>query len=266
MTGQVRIEHTERVAWITIDRPEAKGALTSDMVTALHDIVRDLRSREDVAVVVMRAEGTDFCAGSDMGDIAGVLGADSEERRAAFDRGISGTVQPLLRDLLSLRQPLVVSTRGYAIGIGVMFMLAADLVVASDTSRISLPQPRLGHSLDHGESWLLPRRIGSSRALQICLFGDVVGAEDLERFGLFNWLTSDTCLEARTREVVDGLLSVAPGSLWRTKALLRSSVDASFEDQLLAEREHASAGAATDDFVEAINAQIERRTPQYSNT
>ena len=147
-----------------------------------------------------------------------------------------------------------------------MFMLAADLVIASDTTTISLPQPRLGHSLDHGESWLLPRRIGPSRALQICLLGDVVGAEDLERFGMFNWLTDDADLENRTREVVDGLLSVAPNSLWRTKALLRNSVDASFEEQLLIEREHAAAGAATEDFVEAIKAQVHRRAPVYTNS
>jgi 2-(1,2-epoxy-1,2-dihydrophenyl)acetyl-CoA isomerase len=266
MSGQVRIEHTDRVAWITIDRPSAKGALTSDMVATLHDLVKELRTRDDVAVVVLRGEGTDFCAGSDMGDIASVLGATSEERRAAFDAGISGTIQPLLRDLLALKQPLVVSSRGYAIGIGVMFMLAADLVVASSTTRISLPQPRLGHSLDHGESWLLPRRIGPSRALQICLLGEAVGAEDLDRFGLLNWLTSDAYLESRTQEVVDGLLAVAPGSLWRTKALLRSSAESSFEDQLLLEREHASAGAATDDFIEAINAQMQRRTPEYTNS
>jgi len=266
MSGTVRIDHTDRVAWITIDRPDSKGAMTSAMVESLHDLVKDLRSRGDVSVVVLRGEGTDFCAGSDMGDIASVLDAGPEERRAAFDAGISGTVHPLLRDLLALPQPLVVSSRGYAIGIGVMFMLTADLVVASDTTRISLPQPHLGHSLDHGESWLLPRRVGLARALQICLLGDVVGAEDLDRFGLLNWLTSDSYLEIRTQEIVDRLLSVAPGPLWRTKALLRSSVDATFEDQLMLEREHASSSAATQDFVEAINAHAERRPPQYTNS
>lgn len=266
MSGQIRFEHTGRVAWITISRPEAKGALTFDMVSALHGIVADLRIRAEVEVVVIRGEGTDFCAGSDMGDVASILGATAEERRSAFDASISGTIQPLLRDLLALPQPIVASTRGHAIGIGVMFMLAADLVIASDTTTISLPQPRLGHSLDHGESWLLPRRIGPSRALQICLLGDVVGAEDLERFGMFNWLTDDADLENRTRAVVDGLLSVAPNSLWRTKALLRNSVDASFEEQLLIEREHAAAGAATEDFVEAIKAQVHRRAPVYTNS
>lgn len=156
MTGQVRIEHTERVAWITIDRPEAKGALTSDMVAALHDTVADLRTRKCVDVVVIRGEGTDFCTGSDMGDIASVLGAPADERREAFDSSISGTIQPLLRDLLALPQPIVASTRGYAIGIGVMFMLAADLVIASDTTKISLPQP------PHlGIRWITAR-VGSS--------------------------------------------------------------------------------------------------------
>jgi len=266
MSGQVRVEHTPRVAWITIDRPAAKGALTACMITALHDVVKELRTRDDVSIVVLRGEGADFCAGSDMGDIASVLDAPAEERRASFAAGIGGTIQPLLRDLLALDQPLVVSVRGYSIGIGVMFMLAADLLIGSETTRISLPQPRLGHSLDHGESWLLPRRVGPSRAMQICLLGDIVGAADLDRFGMFNWLVADADLESRTQEVVDGLLSVAPASLWRTKALLRPTLDPTFETQLASEREHASAGAATADYVEAINAQVQRRDPVYTNS
>jgi 2-(1,2-epoxy-1,2-dihydrophenyl)acetyl-CoA isomerase len=263
MSGEVRLHHTHRVAWITIDRPEAKGALTTHMVSALHDIVRELRTHEEAQVIVLRGEGADFCAGSDFGEIASLLTLRAAERRTAFDEGISQTIQPLLRDVLALRQPIVAGVRGYSIGIGVMLLLAADLVIASETARISLPQAHLGHSLDHGESWLLPRRVGQSRALQICLLGDAVGAEDLERFGLANWLTADSDLEARTQHVVDGLLAVAPGSLWRTKALLRGAIDAELEDQLSAERAYASDAAATEDFIEAISARLEHRPPVY---
>lgn len=264
MSDGIRLDHDGRVAWVTIDRPEAKGALTEGMVRALHDIVRDLRSRAGVDVVVLRSEGSDFCAGADLDDLASVLGASADERRAAFDHVIATAIQPLLRDLLALPQPVVVSVRGWSIGIGVMFLLVADLVVASETTRISLPQPRLGHSLDHGESWLLPRWVGPARAMQICLSGSAVGAADLERFGLLNWVTPDADLESRTQGVIGGLLEVAPQSLWRTKSLLRSSLESSLDDQLRAEREHASAGAATDDFVEAITAQLERRRPVYT--
>lgn len=263
MTGRITVEHGHRVATITIDRPRAKGALTADMVAALHRAVIDLGGRRDVEVVVVRGEGSDFCAGADIDDIAGILEALPEQRRDAFATSISREVHPLLRDLLALPQPLVVSARGHAVGIGVMLLLAADLVVASTTTKVSLPQPLLGHTVDHGESWLLPRRVGISRATQMCLLGSVVGAEDIERFGLANWLADDALLESRTREVVDGLLAVAPASLWRTKALLRSSLDATIEDQLALECSHASAGAATDDFVEAISALVARRPPTF---
>jgi 2-(1,2-epoxy-1,2-dihydrophenyl)acetyl-CoA isomerase len=261
--GQVTVEHADRVAWITLDRPAAKNALTSAMVSTLADAVDELSRDDAVEVVVLRGAGTDFCAGSDMGDIASALRAGPAERGASFERGIKGTIHPLTRALLDLPQPVVASARGHAIGIGVAFLLAADLVVASETARISMPQVRLGHTLDHGESYLLPRRIGPSKAMQLCLLGERMTGHSAERFGLANWLTADADLEARTDAVVADLLAVAPIPLARTKALLRASIDASITEQLQAEVDSARACAATEDFVEAVSAQIERRTPKY---
>jgi 2-(1,2-epoxy-1,2-dihydrophenyl)acetyl-CoA isomerase len=263
MDGQVTVQHADRVAWITLDRPRAKNALTASMTATLGKIVTDVSADDTVELVVLRGAGSDFCAGSDMGDIAAVLGAAPQDRKTAFEHGMQDVIHPLTRALLALRQPLVASVRGHAIGIGAMFLLAADLVVVSETGRISMPQTRLGHTVDHGESWLLPRRVGPAKAMQLCLLGERMTGQDAERFGLANWVTDDADLEARTDAVVADLLAVAPIALARTKALLRSSPDASLDEQLWAEVESASSCAATDDFVEAITAQVQRRTPAY---
>jgi 2-(1,2-epoxy-1,2-dihydrophenyl)acetyl-CoA isomerase len=263
MSGQVTVNRTDRVAWITLDRPASKNALTRSMLSTLAAAVDQLSGDDTVEVVVLRGTGTDFCAGSDMGDIAAVLGASPAERAASFEQAMQTTIHPLTRALLDLRQPLVASVRGHAIGIGAAFLLAADLVVASETARITVPQVRLGHTVDHGESYLLPRRIGPSKAMQLCLLGERMNGHDAERFGLANWVTDDADLEAKTDAVVGDLLAVAPIPLARTKALLRRSIDATLTEQLQAEVASASACAATDDFIEAISAQVEQRTPNY---
>lgn len=263
MDGRVTVRYEHRVAWITLDRPAAKNALTHTMLATLAGAVDDLSTNDAAEVVVLQGTGTDFCAGSDMGDIASVLGAAPEERRASFEAGVHGTIHPLTLALLRLPQPVVASARGHAIGIGALFLLAADLVVVSGTAKISMPQVKLGHTLDHGESYLLPRKVGPAKAMQLALLGEPLSGRDAERFGLANWLTDDADLESRTEAVVADLLAVAPIPLARTKALLRGSADSTLTEQLRAEVVSASSCAATDDFVEAVSAQVERRTPKF---
>ena len=261
--GTVLVHRTERVASITLNRPDSMNAMTGPMVSAMTRIVETLATDESVEVVVIRAAGANFCAGSDMSDLSAVLGASPAERQATFEHGMQTTIQPLLRALLALRQPVLAAARGHVIGIGVTFLLAADLVVLSDTTKIAVPQVRLGHTLDHGESWLLPRRVGLSRAMQISLLGDRLSGVDAERLGLANWLAADDELESRTDDLVAGLLRVAPIPLTRTKALLRASATATLEEQLSAEVVSASQCATTNDFVEAITAQVDRRSPRF---
>jgi 2-(1,2-epoxy-1,2-dihydrophenyl)acetyl-CoA isomerase len=263
MDGNITVHVADRTAWITLDRPTSRNAMTASMIEALRSAVEGVSSEAGVDVVVIRGAGTDFCAGSDMGDLASVLTASPGERGAAFKQAMQHSIQPLGRALLNLDKPLVVSARGHAIGLGVLFLLAADLVVLSRTAQITVPQVRLGHTVDHGESWLLPRKVGQAKAMQLCLLGERMSACDAERFGLANWLTDDADLESKTNAVVAGLLSVAPIPLHRTKSLLRSSLDTDLETQFDAERISAAACAETDDFVEAITAHVERRPAAF---
>jgi 2-(1,2-epoxy-1,2-dihydrophenyl)acetyl-CoA isomerase len=262
--GQVDVTVADRLATITIDNPGARNALTNPMLAELTQAVALLAFDTRVDVVVLRGEGSDFCSGADMGDLAEVLAAPGPERTTAFQEGMRTQIQPLTRALLALEQPVVASVRGHAIGIGVMFVLAADLVVASETARFTVPQVRLGHTMDHGESWLLPRRIGPAKALQLGLLGERMTASDAERFGLANWVTADAELEERTARVVQTLLAASRFAVRSTKSLLRGALGASLDEQLAAEVDHASTCAGTADFVEAISAQVERREPRFT--
>lgn len=262
MSDQVTLHIADRVGWITIDRPEKKNAFTQEMMTGLLEILRRLEHEKSAEVVVVRATGGDFCSGADVGPLSQNGQSTPQDRAASFERGLDTTIQPLLRAWLNLPQPVIASARGYVIGLGMQFVLAADLVVASRTSKYLLNNVKLGHVTDHGESWLLPRRIGPSKALEMCLVGDVLSAADAERFGIANWLTDDADLETKTGEIVAKLLRGAPFALRQAKALLRDSAVNDFEQQMQAERSRVAACAASDDFAEAMQALQARRAPQ----
>lgn len=264
MSDQLQLHIDQGLATITINRPERMNAFLPEMIVEMAQMARDLAGNPDCRVVAIRHAGKDLCSGSDTGDIADASLQTTAAREAAFYHGLATQVHPLLRAFRALPQPIVIGARGHAIGLGVQFLLFADLVVASETLKITLPQIKLGHVFDHGESYLLPRQIGQRKAMEMALLGDRMGAIDAERFGLVNFLVADADLEAKTDDVVSRLLGMSPVALVRSKAMMRSSETADLETQLEAERLHASKCAGTDDFVEAIAAFQEKRQPRFT--
>jgi 2-(1,2-epoxy-1,2-dihydrophenyl)acetyl-CoA isomerase len=264
MTDSIEFERRDSTAWITFNRPNAKNALTAEMMDDLLGVLDGLADDSEVRVVVISGKGSDFCSGADVSAMATMLKLSPEERAARFHRTIDERIVPLLHAFRRLSQPVVASVRGYVIGIGVQFALLSDLVVASETAQFVLPQVRLAHTLDHGESWLLPRRIGLSKAMQLCLLGEPMNAVDAERFGLTNWITTDEALERETAKLVAKLLRGAPDALRRTKALLSDSANNNLEMQLEVERTHVGFGAASNNFIEAVRAFNEKRAPKFS--
>lgn len=252
MTGSVLLHRHGGVATIVIDRPASRNALTAEMTRHLTEMLMELSRDASVVVVLLSATGRDFCAGMDLADIREAISPDPVVRAASFTTGLPLTVHPLLHALLALPQPVVAAVRGNVIGLGVMLALAADLVVASETTRFLVPQVRLGHTMDHGESWLLPRRIGAAQAARMSLLGETLSAAGAERHGLAGWVVKDGELEGRAREVVDLLLVLPAPAVAATKRLLRESLDSSLDDQLDREVRESAQCAATDEFVVAV--------------
>lgn len=263
MSATIELQVDQGLATVTINRPQRMNVMTDGMILELTDIARDLAGDPECRVVALRHAGKNLCAGSDTGDLTETARQTSAERERTFYHGLATRIQPLLRAWLALPQPIVISARGHAIGLGVQFLLTADLVVASETLKISLPQVQLGHVFDHGESYLLPRRIGHRKAMELALLGERMSAVDAERFGLVNFLVPDAELESRTDEINVRLLAMSPLALLSSKALMRSSETADLDTQLSAERMFVSRCAATDDFVEAMAAFAEKRQANF---
>lgn len=264
MSPEILIDKKDGVATVTINRPPVKNALTAAMARALTTFFQSLPSDAATRVVVLTGGGTDFCSGADLKELSVSLDPSAQTRSLAVSRQVRELSWPLFLALHDIPQPVIASVRGHAVGAGAQLCLSADLVVASETARISIPQVRLGHSVDHGESWYLPRKVGLGRALQLVLLGDSIGAQEAEKYGIINWLVSDALLEQRTSEIATKLANNPPVALTQTKRLLSNSFGRSLGEQFEAEARAIGVCAASADFVEAISAATAKRKPVFT--
>jgi 2-(1,2-epoxy-1,2-dihydrophenyl)acetyl-CoA isomerase len=258
------IEKTPGVATVTLNRPAVKNALTFAMCRELIGFLESLPEDFATRVVVLRGSGTDFCSGADLKDVSGIVVADARERSEAATRQVRELSIPLFLALHAVPQPVVCSVRGYAIGAGMQLALLSDLVVAAQSAKFVLPQVRLGHSVDHGESWALPRRVGSGRAMQLMVLGETLNGSDAERFGVANWVVPDEQLEDKTAEIVQRLAAGPTTAIREMKALLAGASQRSFAEQFDAEARSLGVCAASADFAEAISAFMGKRKPSFT--
>jgi 2-(1,2-epoxy-1,2-dihydrophenyl)acetyl-CoA isomerase len=263
MADEILFDRQDGVAWITLNRPSVKNAITKAMCAELASIVARLREDVETRVIVFRGVGPDFMAGADLKDVSKGLSTVPAERGAEVAALARSIAWPIFLAMHDLRQPIVASVRGHVIGAGVQMVLSADLTVASETSRFLLPQVKLGHPVDHGESYYLTRKIGLARTLQLTLLAETLSAADADKYNLVNWVVPDSELEKKTEEVVLRLAGGASVALYETKALVRDSARRTVAEQFASEAFALERCAATEDFPEAISAFIQKRKPVY---
>jgi enoyl-CoA hydratase/carnithine racemase len=205
------------VLTLTLNRPAKKNALTKAMYNALTEGLAKASADEAVRVVVISAEGDDFCAGNDIADFA-------QDLPLFQDDGIDHDDMPVFRFLKAITffgKPLIAAVQGQAVGVGVTLLLHCDLVVAADDIRLNLPFLKLGLVPEAGSTLLLPERIGHQRAFAWMALGEVIGAEDARQLGLVNRIAPRAGLDEMVLTMAHRLANLSPSSLRHTKALMR---------------------------------------------
>ena len=228
------------VATITLNRPERRNAQTPAMWTALADVGRELPG--DVQVVVVRGEGPSFSAGLDLQMFTpeGIPGApsfldiarSSDDDADATIEAFQGAFSWLLRnDLLT-----VASVRGHAVGAGFQLALACDFRVCADDAQFTMAEVTRGIVPDLGGTGILAELVGYSRALEICVTGRRVAADEAYRIGLCNVVVPGETLDDATADLVAALLAPLRDAAVETKALLREARLRSLAEQRAYER------------------------------
>jgi 2-(1,2-epoxy-1,2-dihydrophenyl)acetyl-CoA isomerase len=253
----LRYEVSDGVATLTLDRPDALNALTIRLKEELLAAVRAAERDRDVRAIVLTGAGRAFCAGQDLRerlepDAVGL----GEEIRLRYN--------PLVRAIRGLSKPVLASVNGVAAGAGAALALGCDVRIASEGASFVLAFGRIGLVPDSGVSWLLPRLVGGSKAMELALLDEPMSAADAERFGLVARVVPADRLADETTVLGGRLAALAPRAVSLTKRMLSRTWDVSLDEQLEFEAYAQALAGSTEDHAEGIAAFVEKRKPRFS--
>ncbi|MEX1169930.1 MAG: enoyl-CoA hydratase-related protein [Chloroflexota bacterium] len=253
----IRLETSDAIATITLDRPDALNALTVAMKGELLAAFRSVARDRSVRAVVLTGAGRAFCAGQDLRERlepdAAPLAVELRER-----------YNPIIRAMRSLDQPIVGAINGVAAGAGASLAFACDVRVAAEGASFLLAFGRIGLVPDSGATWLLPRLVGSAKAAELALLGDPLSAADAERLGLVARVVPADVLGEAARDVATRLASLAPKALALTKRALERSWSVGLDEALDDEAYRQGIAGATADHAEGLEAFLEKRPPRFT--
>ena len=237
----LRVEHSGPVLTITLDRPERRNSQVPSLWSALAEVGAGLDP--EVRVVLLRAEGPSFSAGLDRAMLT-PEGAPGEPSVLALAAGAAGELEEVIAQFQrgfaiwsEVPAVTIAAVQGHAIGAGFQLALACDLRVVADDAAFAMRETSLGMVPDLAGTSPLVRSIGYARALEICVTGRFVGAQEAVAIGLASVAVPREDLDVAARDLADAILQAPQAAVRELKPLLRNAIDASPADQLKAERE-----------------------------
>ena len=274
MPNQETLYHAaNRVATITLSRPDKLNAWTAVMEHEVRAAMREAEHDENVRVIVLTGAGRGFCAGADMSLLSTVAekGLDEARRAQAVQPASSGG-EGTRRDFgkkysyfPAVTKPVIAAINGPVVGLGLVIVLYCDIRLASDAARFGTAFAQRGLIAEYGMAWMLPRLVGHANALDLLFSARMIDAAEALRMGLVNQVfPSETFLENVQKCAADLASSVSPRSL---RVIKRQVYDAMF--QTLAESFESSeqemlASLQSEDFREGVAHFIEKRAPVFT--
>jgi 2-(1,2-epoxy-1,2-dihydrophenyl)acetyl-CoA isomerase len=248
-----------KIACISFNRPEQLNSFNPEMHEQLWAAFESA-IKSGARAAVLAGLGRGFCAGADLSSFDFKEGPNLVERAnpgPVIDRFFNRTA----RALAQLPMPTVCAVNGVAAGAGVSFALGCDMVFASPQASFIQAFSKIGLIPDAGGSWHLPQRIGLARAMALAMTGDKLPAAQAKEFGLI-WEVQDDPLAAAL-QMAEKLAQMPTQALVQTRHLLRSAHTRSFDQQLDAERDTQAALGRTHDYIEGVQAFLQKRAPQF---
>jgi len=252
----IALQRAGGVLTITLSRPEARNALTEEMVTGLRAALEGAAIDDAVLGVVVTGTGSAFCAGADLTRFDDA----PDGRRFRFD---SHRLTELVSLIERIEKPVVAAVNGVAVGLGVQLALACDLRVGGVSARFAFTEGRLGLLPTHGGVGRLVKLVGLARAKDLLLGSATIDASQALAFGLLTEVVEDEELPAAARRVVERALVRAPESYGLVKRLLLVAANADLTTTMTAETIGQSLLIGTDDHHEGRRALRERRPPEF---
>jgi enoyl-CoA hydratase len=254
--ASITLSVTDRVATITVNRPDKLNALNAATIGELGEAIDDVRQREDVGGVILTGAGRAFVAGADISELA------AQTPLQAKQRALRG--QGIFRRFETSPKPVVAAVNGFALGGGCELAMACHIRIASEAAKFGQPEVKLGICPGYGGTQRLPRLVGMGRALQLLMTGEMIDAAEAYRIGLVNRVVPATDLLGAADAVLRQMLANGPLALASCIESVVRGTESSLDDGLTLEANHFALLAGTQDMTEGTRAFLEKRPPAFA--
>jgi len=256
MPDVIHIEIQDRIATVTVNRPEVRNALNTQVILELTAAFEQLATRSDVGAIILTGAGDKaFVAGADIKEMVGKSGL---EMQAFSEMG-----RRLGDAMERCPKPILAAINGYALGGGCELAMACDLRLASENAKIGQAEINIGIIPGYGGSQRLPRLVGSGWAAQMIFTGEPVDAATAERIGLVNKVVPADRLLEEARGIARKILEKSPVAVSLAKSCLRASQEMPLPQGLSYETAAFGVAGATQDKIEGMTAFLEKRKPVW---
>jgi len=261
VSDSVRYEVDDAVATITLNRPAARNALTTDMKNALLDALRRCGSDQAVRAVILAGAGQAFCAGQDLREHAELLQAGGSPLATVREH-----YNPIVTSIATMPKPVIAALPGVAAGAGAAFAFACDFRIATRRASLMMAFAKVGLSADSGASWTLQRLVGTARATELLMLAEPVSAEQALAMGLLTRLVPDDALAGQVREFAGQLAAGPTAAYGAIKESLLFAAGNGLAASLEKEAELQVRLGETDDHKAATAAFVNKQQPTYRGT
>ena len=265
---QVKIEVAERVATVTLNRPDALNAVTNRLHHELENVWLDLASDRDVNAIVLTGAGRAFCAGADLRGVNSGELTKGAAKNNRFDRGpiSASNGRRIIENMLDVEQPIIGAINGDAIGLGATLALLCDIIVVSEKARFADTHVKIGVVAGDGGAVIWPLLIGPHRAKEFLMRGNFINGAEAGRIGMVNYAVAPEQVMTKASELAQEL---ADGPTWAIRwsklavnKWLKEQANLIMDTGLAYEMMTFK----TKDHKEAIKAFMEKRKPNYVGT
>jgi enoyl-CoA hydratase len=249
------LDIADRIATLTVNRPDKLNALNGDTIMELGLAIDALVGNGDVSAIILTGAGRAFVAGADISELSGQSPDDARRR--------SLTGQGVFDRFATSPKPVIAAVNGFALGGGCELAMACHVRVASEMAKFGQPEVKLGICAGYGGTQRLPRLVGTGRALQMLLTGEIIDSAEAYRIGLVNRVVAAEALLDSARELATQMIANGPLALALTIEAVARGVELPLTDALIIEADLFAQLSGTEDMREGTKAFLEKRAPAF---
>ena len=257
MSKSIQLKIENKVAYITLNRPEVFNSFNREMALLLQSTLDDCEANKEVRAIVLTGNGKAFCAGQDLKEVT------NPDLNPGFKKILEEHYNPIITRIRSIKKPIIGAINGVAAGAGANIALACDIVVAHEKVSFIQAFSLIGLVPDSAGTFFLPRLIGFQKALALAMLGDKISAEEAEKMGMIYKMISLESFEEEVNKLAIKLANMPTKALGLIKELFNTSMTNDLESQLALESKLQIEAASSNDYAEGVTAFIEKRQPNF---